>query len=426
MSEKVSEPQAVGTNLSIFDRFDNPLEAIDKMGEWFARSGMFRCGKVEQGKVLALACLVERRNPLEIMREYHVMEDGTLTMRADAIQAKFENDGGSVEWVRTDGEVCEIRLEHPKAKKPITVKVTLQELRDSGVALGKDGTLKANYRRSTRQMLRARAISEGVRMIRPGIIVGIVTPEEAGDEHSGLNGIPEQSTKITLSPVSGAVVESVPAHGPGGAISMMRTDNTGRDVKGPPPPSRPLAEQKEPSAVKIATGGVKDETDAWAKATAQAVQPPPWAVATESKEKEKPGYKKSKAQEKAEREKTASVEAERIATVVTNAVVNAVVSAAPAAGQATPLASAPAPAQATDPIDSSTEEAAIEALFKGKEFEANQWLVDANWIAALGSYRGLRSDQRKKILAKPEAFMRAVIQKAEARGPAAPAATASG
>jgi hypothetical protein len=398
----MSEVQPTGPNLSIFDRIQDPLKAIDQLGDWFARSGMFRCSKVEQGKVLALACLVERRNPLELMREYHVMEDGTLAMRADNMQARFENDGGTVEWVRTDAEVCEIKLEHPKAKKPITVKVTMAELKDAGVAVKGDGTLKANYRRSGRQMLRARAISEGIRMIRPGIIVGIVTPEEASDEPSGSNGVPQQPVRIALTPEP--------------AISTPKPQML-------PPGSKPVegaVVESAPAPAPAPSGS----TDAWTKATEHLIKPA-WAEGGPANAGAVPGavtvvatgHKKSKAMEKAEKaekDKAVSAEAERIATVVTNAVANSVTQAF--AGPAASAASNPSPSpNPAGPLDADTETEVLAELFKGKEFEVNQWLVSSNWIAALGSWRGLRSDQRKKILAKPDAFMRAVIQQAEAK-----------
>jgi hypothetical protein len=41
----------------------DPMLAIKEMGQMFAASGMFGCTKVEQGQVLALACLIEGKSP---------------------------------------------------------------------------------------------------------------------------------------------------------------------------------------------------------------------------------------------------------------------------------------------------------------------------------------------------------------------------
>jgi len=79
--------------IELYDRIADPLEAIDRMGEYLAKSGMFGCEKVEQGKVIAMACLSEKKNPMDIARTYHII-DGRLSMRADAMLAEFRNRGG--------------------------------------------------------------------------------------------------------------------------------------------------------------------------------------------------------------------------------------------------------------------------------------------------------------------------------------------
>ena len=48
---------------SIYSRMSDPMLAIKEMGQMFAASGMFGCTKVEQGQVLALACLIEGKSP---------------------------------------------------------------------------------------------------------------------------------------------------------------------------------------------------------------------------------------------------------------------------------------------------------------------------------------------------------------------------
>ena len=79
--------------LDLYSRIQNPIEAIEKFGTFFARSGMFGCEKAEQGMVLAMACLVERKSPIEIKRRYHLYQ-GELSMRADAMLADFRTKAG--------------------------------------------------------------------------------------------------------------------------------------------------------------------------------------------------------------------------------------------------------------------------------------------------------------------------------------------
>lgn len=166
----------------VFSQIVDPMAAMEQMGLVLYRSGMFGCGNADQGKLLALACMCERRNPVEMSRTYHIIE-GRLSMRADAMQAAFLSAGGRVQWVETTAEICRAKFTHPEfAPDGVEVAVTMQELTDSGLTQGKGG-MKENYRKFPRQMLRARVISEAIRMIMPQIVAGVYTLEEVGDVH---------------------------------------------------------------------------------------------------------------------------------------------------------------------------------------------------------------------------------------------------
>ena len=169
--------------VTIYDHLagQNAMQAIETMGNAMAKSGMFGITKVEQGTVLALHAFCTGKSIVELASEYHIIE-GRLTMRADAMQAKFQANGGRIVWEKSNTTECIAIFSHPEyAPGGVEICVTLKELIDSGVAVGSGNKIKANYQRSPRQMLRARAISEGVRMVDPGTIVGVYTPEEVLD-----------------------------------------------------------------------------------------------------------------------------------------------------------------------------------------------------------------------------------------------------
>jgi len=159
----------------------NPLAAAQQMGKMIAESGLFGIKTTPQGMVLALEAMHQQRPVMELARRYHVIE-GKLSMRADAMQAEFQADGGLVKWLETSTEVCSAEFSHPKhAPEAVPVTVTFKEMKESGVAVGSGKAIKANWKKFPRQMLRARCISEGVRMVHPGIVVGVYTPEEVTD-----------------------------------------------------------------------------------------------------------------------------------------------------------------------------------------------------------------------------------------------------
>ena len=162
----------------VYTRMSDPLAAVKQLGEMIASSGLFGCTKVEQGQVLALQCLAERKPPLELAKTYHLI-DGRLAMRSDAMLAKFQMSGGRVEWQsRTDKEVTAV-FSHNNNKLPFTVR--LEDFVSNGVATSRDGKLKDNWRKFPRQMLTARVISEAVRLLAPEIVFGVYTPEEVAD-----------------------------------------------------------------------------------------------------------------------------------------------------------------------------------------------------------------------------------------------------
>lgn len=171
---------------------------------------------------LMLLCQCEGLNPIAAMKRYHIVE-GRPSMRADAMQAEFIAKGGGILFhVRTDQMVAatlfidkskmdaesrkratdrfeilwRLDLEVDDAKRSElmisaaqlsvegeeTIIRTLADCIDKGLACKSGGQeLKANWRSSPRQMLTARVITEGVRLVNPGLIAGIYSEDETRD-----------------------------------------------------------------------------------------------------------------------------------------------------------------------------------------------------------------------------------------------------
>jgi len=173
---------------SFYNKINDPMQAIQLMGEMISGSGMFGCTKVEQGMVLAMQCLAEGKAPLELAKTYHIIE-GKLTMRADAMLGRYLASGGKVKWTeRTDKRVAGMWT---CDGNDVEIAVSLDEMIKNGVA-GSVGKIKANWQKFPRQMLTARCISEAVRLLMPQIVAGIYTPEEVSDfSNSEKNIIPK-------------------------------------------------------------------------------------------------------------------------------------------------------------------------------------------------------------------------------------------
>ena len=159
----------------VYDRISDPMSAIKTLGRSIFLSGIFGLDKPEQGEILAMQCMVEKKSPLELARTYHFIQ-GQLAIRADALLAKFHQAGGSVDWTeRTDEKV---RATFRKGTAFADIVADMKEYVGNGTALGKDKQLKDNWKKWPRRMLTARAISEGVRLIAPECCFGTYTVEE--------------------------------------------------------------------------------------------------------------------------------------------------------------------------------------------------------------------------------------------------------
>ena len=150
-----------------------PVEQISIMAQAVAKSGLFGMKTPEQAMALMLVAQAEGYSPALAARDYHIIQ-GRPALKADAMLARFQMAGGRVEWVTyTDAEV-KATFSHPQGGS-ITLAWTFEQAKKIGLT-GKD-----NWKNYPRAMLRARVVSEGIRTVFPGCVVGVYTPEEVQD-----------------------------------------------------------------------------------------------------------------------------------------------------------------------------------------------------------------------------------------------------
>ena len=117
------------------------VDQIQTMANAVVKSQLFGMKTVEQATALMLIAQAEGYHPALAARDYHIIQ-GRPTLKAETMMARFQQQGGKVEWkTLTDKEV-------------------------------------KNYPRA---MLRARVVSEGIRTVFPGVVLGVYTPEEVQD-----------------------------------------------------------------------------------------------------------------------------------------------------------------------------------------------------------------------------------------------------
>ena len=151
-----------------------PVDQVERMAIAVAKSGLFGVKTPDQAMALMLIAQAEGLHPAIAARDYHVI-NGRPTLKADAMLARFQTAGGSVRW----GEYTDRRVvgtfSHPQGGS-VEVAWTVDMANTAGL------TKNPTWKSYPRQMLRARCISEGIRTVFPGVVVGTYTPEEAEDE----------------------------------------------------------------------------------------------------------------------------------------------------------------------------------------------------------------------------------------------------
>jgi len=212
--------------LSVYERMPDPLRAIEVLGEIVAKSRIFNCESIEQGKIMAWECLARRTPPLQLKETYHLINTGqgaALTMRADAMLAGFLSIGGRHRILQRDGDRAAVELSH--AGQTVAFECTYADAKEAGLTEGKKGE-KENWSspRQRMQMLWARVISDGVRAMAPQVCAGKYTPEDFGQRigDDGASGV------IDGEAVSYVVESSAPT----AAVESARMEPAGTEPAG--------------------------------------------------------------------------------------------------------------------------------------------------------------------------------------------------
>jgi hypothetical protein len=150
-----------------------PFDQQLQLAEAFCKSGLFGVRTKEQAIALMAICEAEGLHPAKAVQEYHIIQ-GRPALKADAMLARFQSAGGKVAWSSmTDTRVAGV-FSHAQGGS-IEIEWTIDMAKRAGL------TKNPTWNQYPRAMLRARCISEGIRSVFPGVVVGTYTPEEVAD-----------------------------------------------------------------------------------------------------------------------------------------------------------------------------------------------------------------------------------------------------
>ena len=101
-----------------------PYNDMKIMANDVARSGMFGFKSVEQASTLMLIAQSEGIHPVRAMAMYDII-NGKPALKSNEILARFQDSGGSVEWIETTDKIAKGKFTHPKGGS-ITIEWTMQ------------------------------------------------------------------------------------------------------------------------------------------------------------------------------------------------------------------------------------------------------------------------------------------------------------
>jgi hypothetical protein len=144
-----------------------PMRDIQEMAHAISKSNFFGLKTPEQAAALMLVAQADGLHPAKAATHYHIIQ-GKPSLSADAMLARFQAAGGRVKW-EAYGDDAVIGTFIHGAGGSVTIRWDLDRAKKAGVQ---------NLQKYPAAMMRARCISEGVRTVYPGVIVGMYTPEE--------------------------------------------------------------------------------------------------------------------------------------------------------------------------------------------------------------------------------------------------------
>ena len=144
------------------------------MADSIVKSGFYGFKTKEQVMAVMLVAQAENKHPASVVQEYDIIQ-GKPALKSQAILARFQLSGGSVQWDVVTPKAVKGTFKHPQGGS-LTVEWTIEMARQAGIY--REGSGWSKY---PEDMLRARVISRAVRSIYPACILGHYATEEVMD-----------------------------------------------------------------------------------------------------------------------------------------------------------------------------------------------------------------------------------------------------
>lgn len=173
----------------------NNVQELQFLGNVLSQSQLFGQSNPAEGLAIVAMCQQKRISWMDFMQNFHMIK-GRVSKKTDAMLADFHRIGGKHEVVSRTADCAEAKF--TIGKTSYTSKITWDDCKaEPFIYEGKESdvvrviesgdtsrlAIKPKYRtpRARMQMLWARCVSDGVRVVAPECVQGIYTPEETAD-----------------------------------------------------------------------------------------------------------------------------------------------------------------------------------------------------------------------------------------------------
>lgn len=197
------------------------MQDLQTLGAVLAQTNLFGKKNPAEGLAIVAMCQQKRISWLDFMQTFHLIQ-GVVSKKTDAILADLRRAGGKHKplcrtpekaeavFTNADGDSYTSTVTWEECLQEPFVYIGLEKDVVAMLAAGKRPQLKSKYStpRARMQMLWARCVSDGVRVVAPECVQGIYTPEEASDF------APEQSAPAAPTPIQPVAVSPSPVTEP--------------------------------------------------------------------------------------------------------------------------------------------------------------------------------------------------------------------
>lgn len=182
----------------------NNVQDLQFLGTVISQSQLFGANNPAEGLAIVAMCQQKRISWMDFMQNFHMIK-GRVSKKTDAILADFHRLGGKHEVASRTADVAEAKF--TLGKTSYTSRISWDDCKgEPFIYEGKESDVvkiilsgdtsrlvtKPKYQtpRARMQMLWARCVSDGVRVVAPECVQGIYTPEEVEDIADDASAVP--------------------------------------------------------------------------------------------------------------------------------------------------------------------------------------------------------------------------------------------